>query len=91
MTIPADSTPGHEAPTERGASLTAAMLRISESLDLGTVLREVVESARALTGARSSIIVTIDETGTPQDFVTSGYTDEEYRSMAEWARRPAAL
>ena len=28
------------------------MLRISASLDLKTVLREVVESARTLTGAR---------------------------------------
>ncbi len=88
MTIPADSTPGHEAPTERGASLTAAMLRISGSLDLGTVLREVVESARALTGARSGIIATIDETGTSQDFVTSGLTEEEHRRLAEWPEGP---
>ncbi len=53
MMTPADSTPGHEAPTEHTSSLTAAMLRISASLDLETVLSEVIESARALTGARA--------------------------------------
>ena len=81
---PADSMPVNEAPKERTSSLTAAMLRISASLDLETVLREVVENARALTGARYGGIVTIDETGTPQDFVTSGFTDEEHRRLAEW-------
>ena len=36
----------------RISRLSAAILRISRSLDLATVLEEVVESARALTGAR---------------------------------------
>ena len=58
MTTSADWTPGNEAPNERLSSLTAAMLRISASLDLKTVLREVVESARALTGARYGAIAT---------------------------------
>ena len=49
MTTPADSTPGHEAPKEYTSGLTAALLRISASLDLETVLREVIESARELT------------------------------------------
>ena len=44
------------------------------AFDLGTVLREVVESARTLTGARYGAIATIDETGAPKDFVTSGLT-----------------
>ncbi len=77
-----------EAPSARPDSLTAAMLRIGASLDLETVLREVIESARALTGARYGGIVTINETGAPQDFVTSGYTDEEHRRMAEWPDGP---
>ena len=73
---------------ERISALCAASLRISASLDLGTVLREVVESARALTGARFGAITTIDETGTPQDFVTSGFTEEEHRRLAEWSDGP---
>ena len=54
-----------EAPRERIASLIAAILRISASLDLGTVLREVVDSARALTGARYGVITPVDEAGLP--------------------------
>ena len=59
MTTPDDSTP-----PEKGhlSALGAAMLRISASLDLETVLHEVVDSARALTGARYGAIATIDET-----------------------------
>ena len=74
-----------EALRERISSLSAASLRISASLDLETVLHEVVESARALTGARYGAIATIDESGLPQDFVTSGFTDEEHRQLVDWS------
>ena len=47
----------------RISALSAASLRISASLDLETVLNDVVESARALTGARYGAIATIDEAG----------------------------
>ena len=73
---------------ERISALSAASLRISASLDLETVLREVVESARTLTGARFGAIATIDEAGAPQDFVTSGFTEEQHRAMAEWSEGP---
>ena len=79
---------GHETPEEREPGLTAALLRIGASLDLETVLNEVVESARALTGARYGAIATIDEAGAPQDFVTSGITEEEHRAMVEWPDGP---
>ena len=72
----------------RISALSAASLRISASLDLETVLNEVVESARALTGARYGAIATIDEAGVPQDFVTSGFTAEEHRNMEEWPDGP---
>ncbi len=72
----------------RIAQLSAASLRIGSSLDLDTVLGEIAESARALTGARYAAIATIDEAGAPQDFVTSGFTEEEHRAMAEWADGP---
>ena len=40
----------------RISALSAASLRISASLDLEMVLNEVVESARALTGARYGVL-----------------------------------
>ena len=73
---------------ERISALSAASLRIGSSLDLDTVLREIAESARALTGARYAAIATIDETGLPVDFVTSGFTEEEHRAMVEWSDGP---
>ena len=78
----------NEALRARISALSAASLRISASLDLETVLNEVVESARALTGARFGAIATIDEAGAPQDFVTSGFTGEEHRRIAEWSEGP---
>ncbi len=79
--------------TARGAdgrlsALCAALLRISHSLDLETVLREVAEGARALTGARYAAIATIDVDGAAQDFVTSGMTDAEHHALADWADGP---
>ena len=73
---------------ERLSRLSAASLRIGSSLDFDTVLREIADSARALTGARYAAIATIDETGKPVDFVTSGFTEAEHRAMAEWADGP---
>ena len=72
----------------RISALSAASLRISASLDLETVLNEVVDSVRALTGASLGGITTIDEAGAPQTFVTSGFTEAEHRRMAEWADGP---
>ena len=72
----------------RISALSAASLRISASLDLEMVLNEVVESARALTGARYGAIATIDEAGAPQDFVTSGFTADEHRHIVEWPDGP---
>ena len=79
-----DPNPEFEALRERISSLSAAMLRISASLDVATVLREVVDSARALTGARYGAITTLGETGLPDDFVTSGLTPEETGRLAAW-------
>ena len=77
-----------EALRNRISTLSAAVLRISASLDLGTVLREVVDSARALTGARYGVITTVDEAGQAQDFVTSGFTPEEHQQLAAWPDGP---
>ena len=69
---------------ERIALLNAAILRINASLDLDTVLREVVDGARALTGARYGMIATVDDTGTIQEFIAPGLSTDERRHMAAW-------
>ena len=80
-----------ESPATDAARLSAlskALLRISASLDLETVLQEVADGACVLTGARYGCIVTVDESGTPQDFVTSGLTEDDHRRVAEWPDGP---
>ena len=74
----------NEALRERIALLNAAILRINASLDLDTVLREVVDGARALTGARYGMIATVDDTGAIQEFIAPGLSPDERRHMAEW-------
>ena len=69
---------------ERISALSAAILRISASLDLDTVLREIVDSARALTGARYGMIATLDEGGAIEEFIAPGLSADERRHMAEW-------
>ena len=73
---------------ERISNLCAAVLRVSASLDLETVLREIVDSARALTGARYGLIATVDDVGEPQDFVTAGLAPGQHTEMAEWSDGP---
>ena len=61
----------------RIAALGAAGLRISATLDLDTVLADVVGSTRELTGARYGVIATVDEAGVPtRKSVFSGFTPE---------------
>ena len=68
---------------DRLSRLSQASLRINESLDLDTVLQEVVDSARSLTDARYGGITTLDESGRLQDFVTSGLTPEEHQALLD--------
>ena len=69
---------------ERIATLSAALLRLGSSLDLATVLEEAADSARTLTHARYSLLVTVGETGEAREFVTSGLTPYVHRELAEW-------
>ena len=78
----------NEALGERISKLSAAILRISASLDVNAVLHEVVDSARALTGSRYGVITTIDDSGQVQDFVSSGFTPDEHRQLADWPDGP---
>ncbi len=84
MTESDDARREIEALRERTSTLSAAILRISATLDLDTVLAEVLESARGLTAARCGVIATVDEAGAPQDFVFSGFTPEERQELAAW-------
>ncbi len=68
---------------DRLSRLSEVSLRISESLDLNTVLNEVAASACALTGARCNGITTMDGSGQPQDFVTSGLAPEEHQRFLD--------
>ena len=77
-----------EALRERISALSAAVLRISASLDVTTVLQEVVDSARALTDARYGLIATTDQAGEVQEFVSSGFTLDEHRQFIEWSEGP---
>ena len=70
---------------ERISALSAAILRISASLDVATVLQEVVDAACALTAARYGVIVTVDDSGKPLDYVSSGFTPDEHAQMAGWS------
>ena len=73
------------APGERLSVLCAASLRIGASLDVETVLREVVENARTLTGAHWGVIATMDESGAPQEWFSSGLAEDEHQRLAERA------
>ena len=85
MTQSDDLRRENEALRARSAALNAAILRINASLDLDAVLGEVVESARALTGARFGAIATVDEASVPhQGVVFSGFTPEEQGELLAW-------
>ena len=73
---------------KRISSLGAAVLRVSASLDLETVLREIVGSACALTGARLGLIVTVDDARRPQEFVSAGLPPGYHAEMAAWPDGP---
>ncbi|MDE2823785.1 MAG: GAF domain-containing protein, partial [Chloroflexota bacterium] len=68
---------------ERLSRLSDASLRINESLDLDDVLQGVLDSARALTGARYGVITTLDDRERMEDLRVSGLTVEEARRIWE--------
>ena len=76
------------AARERLSALSEAILRINANLEVESVLREVVESTRAMTGARYGMIVLTDGHGEVQDFVTSGVGPEKHLVFLEWSDGP---
>ncbi|MDE0221222.1 MAG: ATP-binding protein [Spirochaetaceae bacterium] len=77
-----------EAQRQRTFALGAAILRLNAPPDLTTVLQEIIDSARALTGARFGVITTIDGADEVEDFVTSGFTPEEHAAFMAWPDGP---
>ena len=69
--------------SDRLSRLSEASLRISESLDLDTVLQEVLDNARSLTDARYALITTLDESGQVEDLLASGLGFEESQGVRE--------
>lgn len=63
--------------------LSAASLRINESLDLDAVLQGILDSARSLTDARYGVIATLDASGQVEDFLASGLTSDESQQLWE--------
>ena len=78
-----------EALRERLTRLSEASLRVNESLDPDTVLQEVMDSARSLTGSRFGGITTFDESGRLLEFITSGLPPEEQQRMLDLPEGPA--
>ena len=72
-----------QALRDRLTRMCEACHRINESLDLDTVLQEVLDSARSLTGARYGVMVLLDGSGGIQDFLGSGFTPDEARRLWE--------
>ena len=88
MTTP--DTQAREADALRGRiyRLSSAILRMGRTLDVDAVLREAVDAACALTGARFGVMTTIDASGAPQEFVTSGLTPEQEQELVSWPGAP---
>ena len=81
MTDSDDLRSENERLRSRLSRLTEAILRISQDLELDTVLQEIADSARSLTDARYAAITTQDEMGELQDLVFSGLSDDEIQEV----------
>ena len=73
---------------DRFARLIGTVLRINSSLDLDTVLQEVVDSAWALTGAGRGVITMIEGRGRLVDVLTSGVSAKGVRALVAWPDGP---
>ncbi len=84
-----DAAPSGEcASRSRMSRLSTAILRINQSLDVATVLKDAEASARELTGARLSVMTTVDAQGAVQDLVTGGFSAKRRRQLLEWPDGP---
>ena len=80
-----------ESLRERLTMLSRVSLSITQSLDLDTVLQEVIDGARLLTDARHGALVTFDLSGSVDKLVSSGVPEEDLEQVDAWFRNPSAL
>ncbi|MYB21709.1 MAG: response regulator [Chloroflexi bacterium] len=74
---------------EASLRISQASLGISESEDFDTVLREVVDSARVLVGARYGAMTVRREVGRMSDLLVSGLSSIERQGLLEMPDAPA--
>ena len=61
----------------RVAAMSEMSRRVTRSLDLDTVLQEIVDGARSLADARYGAVGMFDDSGHVRKFITSGITSDE--------------
>ena len=66
-----------EVASECFPRLNSVVLRVNGSLDLDTVLREIIEVACELTGVTRGVITALGKEGFVEDVVLSGFTPEQ--------------
>ncbi|MDE0664835.1 MAG: response regulator [Acidimicrobiaceae bacterium] len=76
-----------EALRELLSKLSAASLRLNESLEVEAVLQGALDSARALTGAAYGVILRVDDEEHPVDFMSSGMTEQQDSEFWEMPSR----
>ena len=91
MTQSSDLERENRALRERLSRLSEASLRINESLEFDTVLQEVLDSARSLSGASYGVITLFNDSGTVAAFLASGVTPEEAEGVWAMADGPPFL
>ena len=62
----------NESLRTRLSKLSEASRRVSETMDRNTVLQEVIDSSRSLTGARYGALLTYEQSGAMRDLIISG-------------------
>ena len=80
-----------ESLRDRLTKLSQASIRITRNLDLDTVLQEVVDNARLLTGASYCSLVTFNGSGNVDKLVNSGVPEEDLERVEAWFRSPSSL
>ena len=65
----------------RLSGLSDASVRINQSQDIDTVLQDVLDSARAVTGASYGVIATVDADGELEAIFSSGTSEEQHRHL----------
>ena len=80
-TMEGQTAAGMRSLQDRLTRLSEASLRINEDLDYHSVLEEVTNSARILTGARYGATTVLNDANRLEEFVSSGLTPEEHREM----------